>query len=289
VSGAAGTNYAITSVDGTLTILPAATTSLLTSSPNPSLPGEPVAFTFTIEVVPPGAGTLTGTVQFKTDGTNTGAPVSLSGGTASYTNSALERGWHGVDAEYVGDGNFTVSPGSVWQLVNTSPVAGPDTIERDPTNTVKVAIDELLRNDTGSDPDDPISFGDVSATSDNGGTLASDAGWITYTPDPGFTNADTFTYTIFDSWGAPATGVVTVNIRTNTGPSRNLTITNLGGGVFSILGDGIPDRTYRIQSADSARSTNWQTLGPAAADPYGIFQLNDTNGSPQRFYRSVYP
>ena len=46
VSGAAGTNYAISFVEGTLTILPAATEGLVTSSANPSLPGQPVTFTF---------------------------------------------------------------------------------------------------------------------------------------------------------------------------------------------------------------------------------------------------
>ena len=290
VSGAAGTNYTISFVEGTLSVRPATTTSLLTSSANPSLTNEPVTFTFTIDVVPPGAGTPSGTVQFKTNGSNAGAPVPLSGGTASYTNSTLEHGWHWVEAEYAGDGNFSATTGflSDGQLVNASPVAVPDTIERDPVTGVKVSIARLLSNDTDLEGD-PISFGDVSATSTNGGTLASDADWITYTPAPGFTNADTFTYTIFDSWGAPATGVATVNIRTNNGLSPNLKISDRGNGWYSIRGSGIPDRTYSIQSADAAKSTNWQTLGPALADPYGIFQFNDTNGSPQRFYRSVYP
>jgi hypothetical protein len=63
----------------------------------------------------------------------------------------------------------------------------------------------------------------------------------------------------------------------------------LGGGVYSIDGDGIPDRTYRILFSDEPQGSNWQTLGPAPADPFGIFQFNDTNGLPQRFYRSVYP
>lgn len=56
-----------------------------------------------------------------------------------------------------------------------------------------------------------------------------------------------------------------------------------------IRGDGIPDRAYRIQYADQPQSTSWQTLGAAAADPYGSFEFSDTNGSSQRFYRSVYP
>ena len=289
-SGASSPNYSIVYVEGTLAILPAATTGLVTSSANPALPGQPVALTFTLNAVAPGQGTPTGAVQFRIDGTNVLGPAALSGGGASSSTSALAHGLHAVAAEYAGGGNFIGITNLLVpdQLINTPPVAGPDTVERDPTNGVKVSVGTLLSNCSDADGD-PISFLGVSATSANGGTVVSNGGWVFYTPAPGFTNGDMFTYTISDSWGATATGVVTVNIRTNNGPSPNLTISDLGNGLYAIRGDGIPDRTYRIQSADAAESTNWQTLGTAAADSYGIFQFNDTNGSPQRFYRSVYP
>ena len=289
-SGAVSSNYAIQYVDGTLAILPAATTGLVTSAANPSLPGQPVVFTLTLGTVAPGAGTPTGTAQFSIDGTNVFGPLALSGGVVGYSTTSLSHGWHTAVAEYAGDGNFIGNTNVMVpdQLINTPPVAVPDTVERDPTNGVKVSIAALLSNDTDADGD-PITFAGVSTTSANSGTVVSNAGWIFYTPAPGFTNTDTFTYLISDGWAAPVTGVVNVNIRTNTGPSPNLTITDLGGGSYAILGDGIPDRTYRIQFSDEPLGTNWQTLGTAPADPYGIFQFNDTNGSPQRFYQSVYP
>ena len=56
-----------------------------------------------------------------------------------------------------------------------------------------------------------------------------------------------------------------------------------------IRGDGIPDRAYRIQYAYPPQSTNWQTLGTATADQFGIFELTDATDTPQRYYRSVYP
>ncbi|MGO9204495.1 MAG: Ig-like domain-containing protein [Limisphaerales bacterium] len=49
-------------------------------------------------------------------------------------------------------------------------------------------------------------------TSANGGTVATNSGWILYTPALGFTNTDTFTYAVSDGWGSPVTGVVTVNV-----------------------------------------------------------------------------
>jgi len=274
-----------TYVGGTL-----ATIGTLNSSSNPSLPGHPVAFTFTVNAVAPGQGTPAGTAQFKIDGTNAGAAVSLSGGTANLTNSTLAHGPHTVAAEYAGDANFTGTTNllSPSQLINTPPVVGADAIVRDPASGVKVSIATLLSNDTDADAD-LISFLGASATSANGGAVVSDSGWIFYTPSPGDTNPDTFTYTISDGLAAPVTGLVTVNVVGDNGPSANLTITNLSNGLYVIRGDGIPDRAYRIQYADQPQSTDWQTLGTAAADPYGIFEFTDTNGSSQRFYRSVYP
>jgi hypothetical protein len=277
-------------LDGTLTIQPATTTGLLSSSTNPALPGQPVCFTTALGALPPGQGTPTGAVQFRIDNTNVLAPAALSGGVANGTISNLAHGLHSVAAEYAGDGGFTRITNLLVpdQLINTPPVAGPVSVQRDPPTGVKVSVATLLSNDTDADGD-PLAFTGESATSANGGIVASNAGWICYTPAPGFTNTDTFTYAVSDGWAAPVSGLVMVIVRTNTGPSPNLAITDLGGGVFSVLGDGIPDRTYRIQSADAAETTNWQTLGTAPADPYGIFHFNDTNGLPLRFYRSLYP
>ena len=289
-SGASSTNYTISYVAGTLTVTRSGTLGILSSSPNPSPPSQPVAFTFTLNAVAPGSGTPTGTAQFRIDGTTADGPVSLSGGIAGYSTTNLAHGTHTVVAEYAGDGNFTGTTNvlAAAQVINTPPVAGPDTVQRDPTNGVKVSVGTLLSNCSDTDGD-PISFLGVSATSANGGTVVSNGGWVFYTPAPGFTNSDTFAYTISDGWGAPVTGTVTVNIRLDNGPSSNLTISDLGNGSYAVRGDGIPGRSYRIQFADNAQPTNWLTLGPATADAYGIFQFNDTNGSPQRFYRSVYP
>ena len=229
-------------------------------------------------------------MQFKTDGTNAGAPVSLSGGTASCTTSNLDHGWHWVEADYAGDGNFSASAGFVsdGQLVNTSPVAVPDILERAPTNGVTVSIATLLTNDWDADGDF-ISFVEASASSANGGTVVSDSDWVTYTPAPGFTNTDTFTYLITDSWGALATGVVIVYNRADNGPPPNLTVSNLGIGSYAISGSSGPGRTNRILFVEDLSVTNWQTLGTATASPSGLFQFIDTNMSVQRFYRSVYP
>jgi hypothetical protein len=67
----------------------ATTTTILTSSQNPSKVG--LSVTFTATVTPEFSGTPTGNVTFK-DGTKTLGTVTLSGGTAKFTTSALTHG-----------------------------------------------------------------------------------------------------------------------------------------------------------------------------------------------------
>jgi hypothetical protein len=92
-----------------------ASTTTLTSSPNPSTFGQSV--TFTAVVAPRFGGTPTGTVVFK-DGGKTLGSVSLSGGSASYTISNLARGAHSITATYNGSTSFIGSSGPLTQTVN---------------------------------------------------------------------------------------------------------------------------------------------------------------------------
>jgi uncharacterized repeat protein (TIGR03806 family) len=175
-------------------------------------------------------------------------------------------------------------------FTNSLPVAGADVIERDPTNGVKVSVATLLGNDSDADGN-PIAFVSASATSANGGIITSNNNWIFYTPPAGFTNADSFTYQITDGQGGTATGAVTVNVRSDNGPSPNLIITSLGNGSFRVRFHGIYGRTYRIQSTEDLDNPNWVSLGSATANEFGVFDFVDTlpSGSPVRFYRSIYP
>jgi subtilisin-like proprotein convertase family protein len=272
-----------------LNVLKADAVGLLVASTNPALPGQAVVFTFSLNSAGLGTGKPTGAVQFKIDGTNAGIPVAIVSGIASYNTASLTHGIHAVSAEYSGDGNFkgmtnSLSPGL---LINTPPVASPIAVQRYPTTGTKLSVSTVLANAADADGD-AIIFAGVSATSVNAGTVGITNGWIYYTPAAGYTNSDIFTYRISDGLGEPVAGGVTVNIRQDNGPSPNLTITPVGGGSYLIHGDGIPGFSYRIEYSDTP-DANWQTLGSATADSFGVFQFTDPSGSPQRFYRSVYP
>src|SRR6202008_421471 len=95
-------------------------TTTVTSSQNPSIFGQSVAFTATVSPVAPGAGTPTGTVTFLDGGSPIGTGT-LSGGVATFATSAFAVGNHTITTSYGGDGNFNGSTGSLTgnpQVVN---------------------------------------------------------------------------------------------------------------------------------------------------------------------------
>ena len=99
------------------------TTTVLTSSVNPSVYGQSVTFTATVTANSPGAGTLTGTVNFK-DGTSLLGTGTLSGGTATFSTSTLAVGSHNITAVYGGDTNFSGSTSAALsQTVNKASTA----------------------------------------------------------------------------------------------------------------------------------------------------------------------
>jgi hypothetical protein len=112
-SQAGDSNYnAASAVTRSFNVAKAATATAVSSSPNPSTSGQSVTLTATVTS---SAGTPTGTIQFKVDGTNLGSPVSLdASGTASVSTTTLSLGTtHTVTAVYSGDAVFNTSTGTL--------------------------------------------------------------------------------------------------------------------------------------------------------------------------------
>lgn len=90
------------------------TSTALTSSPTPSIQGQTVTFTATINPVPD-----SGTILFQDNGINLEAAIPVdSDGQATYTTSALVFGVHTITAVYSGDDTFGASSSFVQQKVN---------------------------------------------------------------------------------------------------------------------------------------------------------------------------
>jgi hypothetical protein len=290
VSGAGATNYVVRTADGTLTILPATPTGTLSASANPCLPGEPVVLTFILEAAAPSGAPPTGAVRFRVDGLDAGAPVPLDSGMANLTNSTLSHGLHFVSVEYAGDANFTGTTNSLSPdlVVDSPPLAGVDTVSRDPAGQAKVPLSALLNNDL--DPDgDAVSIVQVDSASANGGVVARTADYIIYTAPIDSTNADSFHYLISDSLGATATGLVMVGLCANDYPPASLSVSNTLDRALAIFGQGFPSGAYRLQSTPNLEKPDWLGMGATVADARGMFWFLDTNLVAQRFYRCVCP
>jgi hypothetical protein len=161
-------------VNLTGTAVQATTTTTVLPSANPSVYGQSVTFTATVN--PQGLGTPTGTMTFM-DGTTaicTGVPVPS--GQASCTMPSLTVGQHTINTNYSGDSNFLGGSGSESQTVNPAPT------------TTKIA---------GSAPSSPT-LGQPLTVSYT----------VTVTPPGAGTIPGGDTVTVTDSTGASCTGTV---------------------------------------------------------------------------------
>lgn len=286
-------SYVAVTNSAALTVKPANPIAWVSSAQNPSRPSQTATFTFAAEAATPGAAWPTGNAQLKVHGTNVGGPVVLSGGFATFAGLRLGPGLHPVTVDYAGDGNYlgTTTRLVPDQLVDTPPVARPDTIERYPTNGATVAIATLLNNDTDTDGD-PLHFVSAEPVTASGGVVTRAGDWLFYTPAAGFTNTDTFSYTISDDRGVTATGQVRVNLRVDAeGFSRLTVLRPAEDGRLNLQIQGLPGRVCRVEYTEQLFPPRWQVLGEGTVNGYGMLDLIDAPpaGAARRFYRAVYP
>lgn len=166
----AGDAMYVPSTSATLvqTVNKGSTTTAVVTSESPSLVGQPVTFTATVQVAPPAAGTPTGTVTFKEGASTLGSGALDGAGMASFVATTLSLGPHTITAEYAGDGNFdaSVSAEAVTQLVELDGTlvdlqasTTPSTYGQGVTFTAT-----LTASDGATTPSGSVTFTDVSAT-----------------------------------------------------------------------------------------------------------------------------
>jgi len=110
-----------------------ATSTTLTSTPNPSVFGQAVTLTATVAPVLADPLVPTGSVTFK-DGATTLGTAALVNGSASLTTSTLATGSHSLTASYGGDLEFAVSTSAVrTQTVNPGQTASTLTSTPNPS------------------------------------------------------------------------------------------------------------------------------------------------------------
>ncbi len=111
---------------------------------------------------------------------------------------------------------------------------------------------------------------------------------LTYTPNPGFSGTDTFTYQVCDSGGNCSTGTVTVVVL-NTNPvltfNAQASLSPLTG--YPIISfPAVSNYLYEVDYANSLTPPpQWSILASNLAGSDSVISINDTNPAPQRFYR----
>jgi hypothetical protein len=166
-------------------------------------------------------------------------------------------------------------------------VANPDNLGALANHSAAVLAEKLLANDTASSGGN-LMLTSVSATSTNGGTLLLSGDSITYTPVPGFTGTDLFTYTVTD--GVSTTnGSVLVTVSSEAATAANLigdvTIDTDGA---HLRFAGIPEFTYTVQR--STDSITWTAIGSITAPSSGLMEFIDPTPPPAPVsYRTITP
>jgi hypothetical protein len=95
----------------------AATRTVVTSSGTPARAWSSVTFTITVTAVAPGAGIVSGRVQFQVDGRNFGPALTVTNGQAVRITSLLGAGTHRVRAIYLTSTNFSSSESTTFRQV----------------------------------------------------------------------------------------------------------------------------------------------------------------------------
>ncbi len=185
------------------------------------------------------------------------------------------------------DNGLSITSSVALLTVNHLPVPTSPLLERLARQGVKARSTNLL----GSDSDgDSLALDSVDFTSAQGGTIRTNAIWVFYAPPEGFTNADSFAYTVNDGRGGIASGTAAVQVKADPDHASNLVSEDLGNGSFHLRFSGIPGRTYSIQFAENPENPAWQTLSTTHASAWGSFEFVDTppSGAAPRFYRSTW-
>lgn len=211
------------------TVNPAETSVTVTSSPNPSLYGDPVTLAADVTATPPALGTPTGYVQFLADGSAIGGFEPLnSEGEATLTTDTTDvldqtgsgtsfPNGHDITAEYVGPnptcGIFCVNPGFGF-VYNTTSASGADLQDVEPPPSPPVVVNQSV----GISPDTCATLNPLHGATDVDDSIVASTLQIVSgvtSPDT-LTNNGDGTVRFCSHAGGPSTDVFTFEVE-NTG------------------------------------------------------------------------
>ena len=216
--------------------------------------------------------------------------------TASYTPTAGEKAARTLTLTLSSTGQVSpCGPATDTMTItfNTPPVANnrTGTVAQGGSATLAIIGGKFAPTDADGDS---LTVSAVQHPSANGATVTTDGTNVTvnYAAVPGFTGADTFTYTVSDAYGGTDTKTVTVTVTAGNAPSLNIVSPpQLVNNEFVVGFAGIPGYTYTVQDSTNSPTGPWSFLTNLTAGANGLFQLVVTNDPPAaaRYFRTIVP
>ncbi|MBI0295058.1 Ig-like domain repeat protein [Streptomyces sp. PRKS01-29] len=299
------TNYTASTGTDVHTVNRAATTTAVSSTPDPSVTGQTVTLTATVSALAPGAGAPTGTVTFSFGDGTPAITAPLSGGTATATHAygTATGSPLAVTATYNGGTSFAPSTGTATQTVGkaattTTVTSAPDPSVTGQTVTLTATVAPVSPGAGAPTGTVTFSFGDgtPAATAPVTGGVATVthayAGTsgspypvtATYDGDSGYTSSSgTATQTVGKA--ATTTTVASAPDPSVTGQTVTLTATVASvlpgagiptGTVTFSFGDGTPTVTAPL-SGGTATTTHAYTTRTGSPFPITATYNGDTN------------
>jgi hypothetical protein len=181
-------------------------------------------------------------------------------------------------------GNIT-SSNAVVSVTGAPIIPGSISLATTPGTPASISASSIVSQAFGGAA--PLDFAGVQSTpTPGGGTVAVVGTNVVYTPAPGFSGADSFTYFLSDGTDT-VSGTVAIVVGTDIGSDLTIAGTITEGSGRRIISTGIPGRIYQSQS--STDLTTWTPLGePQIAPASGVLSVLDPGPLPaKRFYRTV--
>ena len=256
---AALANYDVAAGTAQFTITRASTSTTVATSRTPAATGSVVTFTATVS-----SSGATGSVQFL-DGASSLGVQTVSGGQAALSTSALAVGSHAITAVYGGDANYGGSTSAgVTQTVDNPPVAAADAYGVLQGGTLAVGAPGVLGNDSDADAGQSVQA--LLLTGPAHGAIALNAdGSFSYTPVPGFTGVDGFSYQATDGLIATdATVTITVLAPADATAAANDAYATVAGGSLTVTGPGV------LGNDNGQALTALQVSAPAHAQSFSL-------------------
>jgi len=198
----------------------ASTSTVLTSSANPSVAGQTI--TLAVRVTSSSGGTATGTVQFL-DGLTSLGTVALSSGAASQAISSLSVGVHFLAARYGGDSaNAGSTSAVVSQVVNKAPTVASVTSSANPVLGGQTVTFSAAVTATSGTPTGTAQFLDGSGVLTTA-TLASGRASFTTNSLSAGTHSITASYGGDSSYSASVSAVLLGTVNANPATTTTLT------------------------------------------------------------------